>query len=184
VRAAWWHEQQDEVVDGFLVEPRNQGRARTTWEPSYDWRLAEATPSSRGLQWFTRKPLGYSVEPQNRGRKLDEEMRPPRPVQPPRRGSRIAWAGQIARVGLAAQGGRSDRPGRFEAEDSRQDRKACIEAKEVVVTGHPSDEENLKTSKFALEGLVSLVLSKGSLVFWVPPHILFEGMDGSQLLKP
>jgi hypothetical protein len=20
-----------------------------------------------GLQWFTRKPLGYSVEPQNRG---------------------------------------------------------------------------------------------------------------------
>jgi hypothetical protein len=105
VRAAWWHEQQDEVVDGFLVEPRNQGRARTTWEPSYDWRLAEATPSSRGLQWFTKKPLGYSVEPQNRGRRLDEEMRPPRPVQPPRRGSRIAWAGQIARAGLAAQGG-------------------------------------------------------------------------------
>jgi hypothetical protein len=30
VRAAWWHEQQDEVVDGFLVEPQNQGRAGTT----------------------------------------------------------------------------------------------------------------------------------------------------------
>jgi hypothetical protein len=27
VRAAWWHEQQDEVVDGFLVERQNQGRA-------------------------------------------------------------------------------------------------------------------------------------------------------------
>jgi hypothetical protein len=26
------------------------------------------------------KPIGYSVEPQNRGRRLDEEMRPPRPV--------------------------------------------------------------------------------------------------------
>jgi hypothetical protein len=25
VRAAWWHEQQDEVVGGFLVEPQNQG---------------------------------------------------------------------------------------------------------------------------------------------------------------
>jgi hypothetical protein len=47
-----------------------------------------------------------------------------------------------------------------------------------VVAEYPSDEENLKTSKFALEGLVSLVI-KGSLVFWVPPYILFEGMDGS-----
>jgi hypothetical protein len=49
VRAAWWHEQQDEVMDGFLVEPQNQGRAGTTWEPSHEWRLAEATPSSRGF---------------------------------------------------------------------------------------------------------------------------------------
>jgi hypothetical protein len=30
VRAAWWQEQQDEVVDGFLVEPQNQDRAGTT----------------------------------------------------------------------------------------------------------------------------------------------------------
>jgi hypothetical protein len=105
VRAAWWHEQQDEVMDGFLVEPQYQGRAGTTWEPSHDWRLAEATPSSRGLQWFTRKPLRYSVEPQNRGRRLDEEVWPPRPVQPPRRGGQTAWAGQIARAGLISQGG-------------------------------------------------------------------------------
>jgi hypothetical protein len=27
-----------------------------------------------------KKPLGYSVEPQNQGRRLDEEVRPPRPV--------------------------------------------------------------------------------------------------------
>jgi hypothetical protein len=32
VRAAWWQEQRDEVVDGFLVEPQNQGRAGTSWE--------------------------------------------------------------------------------------------------------------------------------------------------------
>jgi hypothetical protein len=62
--------------------------------------------------------------------------------------------------------------------------KACVEAKQVVVAGHPSDEENLKTSESSLEGLVSLVLSKCSLVFWVPPYILIEWMDGSQLLEP
>jgi hypothetical protein len=72
----------------------------------------------------------------------------------------------------------------FEAEDTRRDRKACIEAKQVAVARHPSDEENLKTSEFALEGLVSLVLSKGSLVLWVPPYILIEWVDGSQLLEP
>jgi hypothetical protein len=77
-------------MDGFLVEPQNQGQAGTTWEPSNEWRLAEATPSSRGLQWFTRKPLGYLVEPQNRGRRLDKEVRPPRPVQPPKRGGLTA----------------------------------------------------------------------------------------------
>jgi hypothetical protein len=49
--------------DGFLVEPQNQGRAGTTLEPSHEWRLAEATPSSRGFRWFTRKPLGSLVDP-------------------------------------------------------------------------------------------------------------------------
>jgi hypothetical protein len=104
VRAAWWHEQQDVVVDGFLVEPQNQGRAGTTWESSHEWRLAEATLSLWGLQWFTRKPLGYSVEPQNRGRRLDEGVRPPRPVQLPRRGGQTAW-------GRSDLPGRSNRPG-------------------------------------------------------------------------
>jgi hypothetical protein len=40
-----WQERQNEVMDGFLVEPQNQGRAGTTWESSHEWRLAEATPS-------------------------------------------------------------------------------------------------------------------------------------------
>jgi hypothetical protein len=112
VRAAWWHEQQYEVMDGFLVEPQNQDRAGTTWEPSHEWRLAEATPSSRGLQWFTRKPLGYSVEAQNRGRRLDEEVRPPRSVEPPRRGGQTAW-------------GRSDCPGRSNRPGGRSNRPGC-----------------------------------------------------------
>jgi hypothetical protein len=53
-------------MDGFLVEPQNQGRVGTMWEPSHEWRLAEATPSSRGFQWFTRKPLGSLVRQDRR----------------------------------------------------------------------------------------------------------------------
>jgi hypothetical protein len=48
--------------------------------------------------------------------------------------------------------------GIFEAEDTRRYRKGCVEAKQVAVAGHLSDGENLKTSKTALEGLVSLVV--------------------------
>jgi hypothetical protein len=61
-------------------------------------------------------------------------------------------------TGLTGEEHRSDwcvttQFGIFEAEDRRRDRKACIEAKQVAVAGHPSDGENLKTSKTALEGL-------------------------------
>jgi hypothetical protein len=48
--------------------------------------------------------------------------------------------------------------GDFKAEDTHRDRKACIEAKQVAAAGHRSDGENLKTSKFALEGHVSLII--------------------------
>jgi hypothetical protein len=49
----------------------------------------------------------------------------------------------------------------FEPEDTRRDCEACVEANQVAVDGHPSDGESLKTSKTALEGLVSLVVRKG-----------------------
>jgi hypothetical protein len=49
----------------------------------------------------------------------------------------------------------------------RRDRKACIEAKQVAVAGHPSDGLNLKTSKTSLVGLVSLVVRKGYFRFSV-----------------
>jgi hypothetical protein len=51
--------------------------------------------------------------------------------------------------------------GIFEAEDTRRDRKACIEAKQVAVAGHPSDGESFKSSKTTLEGLVFLVVREG-----------------------
>jgi hypothetical protein len=43
-------------------------------------------------------------------------------------------------------------------EDTRLDCMACVEAKQGAVTGYRSDGENLKTSKTALEGPVSLVI--------------------------
>jgi hypothetical protein len=57
---------------------------------------------------------------------------------------------------------RSDRcattqSGDFEAEDARRDRKACVEAKQVAVAGHPSDGAMTKISDFALKGHVSLI---------------------------
>jgi hypothetical protein len=71
-------------------------------------------------------------------------------------------------VGTSLTGGehRSDwcattQSGIFEAEDTRRDRKAFVEAKQVAVAGHPYDGESLKTSKIALKGLVSLVVRKG-----------------------
>jgi hypothetical protein len=72
----------------------------------------------------------------------------------------------VGLTGLTGEEHRSDRcattqSGIFEAEDTHRDRKACIEAKQVAVAGHLSDRESLKTSKTALEGLVSLVIRKG-----------------------
>jgi hypothetical protein len=51
--------------------------------------------------------------------------------------------------------------GIFEAEDTRRDRKACVEAKQVAVARHPSDGESFKSFKTSLEGLVSIVDREG-----------------------
>jgi hypothetical protein len=110
VWAAWWQERQDEVMDGFLVEPQNQGLVGTTWEPCHEWRLVEATPSLQGFQWFTRNPVGSLVDPQSQVLRTEDR-------------------------GAAALD-RSDRcattqSGDFEAENTCRDRKACVEAKKV-----------------------------------------------------
>jgi hypothetical protein len=48
--------------------------------------------------------------------------------------------------------------GSFEAEDTRRDQKACVEAKRGVVAGHPSDGAMKTYSQSALGGLLSLVI--------------------------
>jgi hypothetical protein len=69
-------------------------------------------------------------------------------------------------TGLTGEEHRSDRcamtqSGDFEAEDTRRDRMACVEAAQGAFAGHPSDGEDMKTSKSALEGLVSLAIREG-----------------------
>jgi hypothetical protein len=73
---------------------------------------------------------------------------------------------QQRQTGLTGEEHRSDRcatmqPGIFEVEDTRRDRKACVKANQVAVTGHPSDGESFKSSKTTLEGLVSVVVREG-----------------------
>jgi hypothetical protein len=69
----------------------------------------------------------------------------------------------VGLTGLTGEEHRSDRSattqsGDFEEEDTRRDCMACVEAKQGAVAGHPSDKQKPKTSKTALEGLVSLVV--------------------------
>jgi hypothetical protein len=47
--------------------------------------------------------------------------------------------------------------GDFEAEDTHRDRKACVEAKQVAVAGHPSDGAMTKIFDISLEGHVFLI---------------------------
>jgi hypothetical protein len=73
VRTAWWHEQQHEVVDGFLVEPQNQGRAGTTWSQvmSGDWRrlyrVRGVCSGSLENHWVTR--LSHKTEAEDSTRR-------------------------------------------------------------------------------------------------------------------
>jgi hypothetical protein len=59
----------------------------------------------------------------------------------------------LAETSLGSQGA-----GSFEAEDTRRDRKASVEATRSAVAGHPSDGATKKNSQSALGRLVSLVI--------------------------
>jgi hypothetical protein len=81
---------------------------------------------------------------------------------------------QQCQTGLTGEEHRSDRcattqSGDFEAEDTRRDRMASVEVTQGAVAGHPSDGEDMKTSKSALEGLVSLVVREGYFRLSVAP---------------
>jgi hypothetical protein len=58
VRAAWWQEEQDGVRYNFLVEPRNQGRAGTTWWPRHEWDWCGGCTESAGFAVVHHKTIG------------------------------------------------------------------------------------------------------------------------------
>jgi hypothetical protein len=80
-------------------------------------------------------------------------------------GGSTAHEGRSDRLGRSNRlGGRSDRPGRCRWEASKRRTLVGIariasRLSKVAVAGHPSDGENLKTSKFSLERHVSLVIN-------------------------
>jgi hypothetical protein len=111
-----------------------------------------------GFPVVHQKTTGSLVDPQSQDRRTEDGAAA---VQ--NRSDRWVWP---VGTGLTDVEHRSDRcattrSGDFEAEDTRRDRMACVEATQGAVAGHPSDGEDMKTSKSALEGLVSLVIRKG-----------------------
>jgi hypothetical protein len=62
-------------MDNFLVEPQNNDRAGMTWETRHDWRLAGGYTEFARFAVVHHKTTRLPVEPQNRGRRLDEKGR-------------------------------------------------------------------------------------------------------------
>jgi hypothetical protein len=96
-----------------------------------------------GFPVVHQKITGFLVDPQSKTEEPKTEMR------------------QL-QIGLTGGEHRSNRCATMqsrdiEAEDTRRDRKACVEAKQVAVAGHPSDGAMTKISDFILEGHVSLI---------------------------
>jgi hypothetical protein len=93
-----------------------------------------------------------------------------KPKSKARRGGAATQAGLTTEEGRSDRlgrsnrpGGQSDRPSRCRQEASKGRTRVgttrlASRLSKVAVDGHPSDGENLKTSKFTLEGHVSLVI--------------------------
>jgi hypothetical protein len=88
----------------------------------------EDAPSSRRLQRFTTKPSGSLVEPQSQDWRLDRQR----------------WDTSALRD--------------FEAEDTRQDRKACIKAKRAAVIGHPPDSATTRIPIMPFGGVYPIIM--------------------------
>jgi hypothetical protein len=133
-----------------LVEPQNQGRAGTTWEPSHEWRLAEATPSSWGFRWFTRKPLGSLVDPQSQDRRSEDGG-----AAASDRSDRWVPVWPVRSTGLT--GVRRHSPETSKRRTRVGIARLASRLRKFAVAGHPSHGAMTKIFEFALEGYVSLV---------------------------
>jgi hypothetical protein len=128
-----------------LVEPQNQGRAGTTWEPSHEWQLAEATPSSRGFQWFTKKPLGSLVDLQSHDRRTEDGV-----AAAPGQSDRWVPVRLVRRTGL------TDVRQRSPESSKRRTRigiaRLASRLSKFAVAGHPSDGVAKNNTKIERNG--------------------------------
>jgi hypothetical protein len=63
-------------------------------------------------------------------------------------------------------------PRDFETEDTRRDRKACIEAKRGAVARHPSDGATTRIPTCPSGACILVLRNRGSFVFRLPPYKL------------
>jgi hypothetical protein len=73
-----------------------------------------------------------------------------------RRGYLVEPQNQDRRLGRRRRDAGASRD--FEAEDTRRDRKACVEAKRGVVAGHPSDGATTRIPKVPLGGVYPSIM--------------------------
>jgi hypothetical protein len=83
---------------------------------------------TRGLRRFTTKPSGYLVDPLNQDWRLSRRRRDP------------------------------GAPRSFEVEDTRRDRKSCVEAKRGAIARHPSAGATAKIPKVILGGVYPSIM--------------------------
>jgi hypothetical protein len=60
----------------------------------------------------------------------------------------------------------------IEAENTRRDRKACVEVKRGVVVGHLSDDAMTRIPKVPSGACILVSCNRGSFVFLLPPYKL------------
>jgi hypothetical protein len=154
---------------------------------SGDWRrlhqVSGVCSGSPENHWVTRS--SHKTEAEDSTRRCGH----PRPVQPPRRGGQTAWGRSDCPGRSNRPGGRSDRPGRRRRDASKRRTRVGIArlARRLSKLRSPGIRLIKKFRRLPnplLRGLYPQLLGEDSLIFWVPPYILIEWMDGSQLLEP
>jgi hypothetical protein len=117
------------TVSWLSLKTKVEPGLRVSRVMSGDWRRLHRV--RRGFQWFTRKPLGSLVDPQSQDRRTEDGG-----AASSDRSDQWVWPVWPVGTGPTGEEHRSDRCAMtqsrdFEAEDTRRDRKACVEAKQV-----------------------------------------------------
>jgi hypothetical protein len=149
------------VASGVKCGPHGGKNSETkSWTVSWLSLKTKVEPGQCGSRVMSDSPENHWVtrlSPKTEAEDSTRRCGHPCRVQPPMSGGLTAWAS------LTTQGGRSDCLGRCRREASKRRTHVGIarlasRLSKVAIAGHSSDVENLKTSKFAFEGHVSLVI--------------------------